>query len=464
MARIATAAEVEDPAGCLVHEMPTGGLPGDRGDPVEPPGRIHGVEEAEGATCQVREEERVTPDDLSNRARGATTTTARTGKRRVSRRERQQQLHSRHQVSVSEWAAARMTEVSGPAAAGFPSPQEEEEAAPHIPSLKELSRKVDTSCAQEVARMGWRRESVLSSSPRVGVGVGSGAGANGEAESSAKVAPEETAMLPARASVLSGMVPEERGAAWRRMSPEEREAAMEGLVPEELEAIMSAMTPAERRYEAGLNPLQEVFMPIIHSDAFYYSIMAAIAINCIQLAVTSPLETDPQLMKDINEILDHTLFAVFSIEFVCKHCALLVDGYWSDNWNRLDGTIVVVGYLAFVPGVGDYPAIRVLPPYLLHELRIPYMNSLSLTLTPYLLQGASYHSSSAGDRKARRDEEDSGDDRLGLQRPLRHVASLLPHLFHVRHHWLHALRRGDPPSLFWLVQRHRDAYVEPHCR
>ena len=85
------------------------------------------------------------------------------------------------------------------------------------------------------------------------------------------------------------------------------------------------------------------------------------------------------------------LFVTFSVEFVLKHLALYPMGYWSDSWNKLDGGIVVVGYAAtmnvllllqlsihlakhticfdmlhwrsylqFVPGVGEYPAIRVL--------------------------------------------------------------------------------------------------------
>jgi len=123
-----------------------------------------------------------------------------------------------------------------------------------------------------------------------------------------------------------------------------------------------AIPPAQRRREPDTTVIQKQFLPVINSDAFYYVIMGAIALNCLQLACMSPLDPspDPQIMQDLNVAIDILLFVVFSVEFVIKHLALYPAGYWADPWNKLDGTIVIVGYLKYIPGVGEYPAIRVL--------------------------------------------------------------------------------------------------------
>jgi len=134
----------------------------------------------------------------------------------------------------------------------------------------------------------------------------------------------------------------------------------EGAEAEVGVATSTDQRPAnERRFEPLLHPIQKIFVPVINSDPFYYVIMGAIFVNCIQLATTSPLDDDPQGMKDMYEVIDWILFSIFCVEFVLKHLALF-HHYWCDNWNILDGTIVIFSCLGKWPAFGDYPAARVL--------------------------------------------------------------------------------------------------------
>jgi len=82
----------------------------------------------------------------------------------------------------------------------------------------------------------------------------------------------------------------------------------EGAEAEVGVATSTDQRPAnERRFEPVLHPIQKIFVPVINSDPFYYVIMGAIFVNCIQLATTSPLDDDPQGMKDMYEVIDWIL-------------------------------------------------------------------------------------------------------------------------------------------------------------
>ena len=67
------------------------------------------------------------------------------------------------------------------------------------------------------------------------------------------------------------------------------------------------------RVQPATSSIQKVFLPVINSDAFYYVIMLAIFVNCIQLAATSPLEPspDPEAMQDANEVCPQEGRALF---------------------------------------------------------------------------------------------------------------------------------------------------------
>lgn len=194
-----------------------------------------------------------------------------------------------------------------------------------------LRDKMGGSCAEEAAAL--EQGSFVGASTTSMIGVGGGVGApippNGVEPSPAKEGQEITEKVDG--------------------------ASQEGLRDQNIPA-------GQRRVEPETTSIQKMFIPIIESDPFYWMVMGAIAVNCIQLAIMSPLDPspDPQAMQDADVAIDWILFVVFTIEFILKHLALYPRGYWSDSWNKLDGTIVLVGYLKFIPGVGDYAAIRVL--------------------------------------------------------------------------------------------------------
>lgn len=295
----------------------------------EPVGAWEEEEPNAAGACQEQGQDQEQHVDVIDSNGGDTTSPPkrirRKKKRRIPHLEHQHLKGARGQVSVARWGAgvARMF-----------SPATEQVFGSREGFASNLDHR---SCASEMPFLP-NEGSHYSTTPMVGCGAASGTG-EAQSVSLAKVAP----------------APEDGDLENMPNKDDDEDSVVEqqGLNANKIPA-------AQRRFEEPLTSVQTVFMPVIEHDAFYYVVMSAIAINCVQLAATSPLEDDPQLMKDINSIIDWVLFGVFTLEFILKHLALKLSGYWEDNWNRLDGTIVVVGYLAFVPGVGDYPAIRVL--------------------------------------------------------------------------------------------------------
>lgn len=69
------------------------------------------------------------------------------------------------------------------------------------------------------------------------------------------------------------------------------------------------------------------------------------------LASYNPLDESANDWLGIAEIVFQT---VFTIEMVLKLNAFGCRGYWKDGWNRLDGVIVIFGWVAFIPvDLGD---------------------------------------------------------------------------------------------------------------
>lgn len=107
---------------------------------------------------------------------------------------------------------------------------------------------------------------------------------------------------------------------------------------------------------------------ITQSPAFENLIMGAILLSSAQLAYQDPIKhggpnTDTFEVMTLT-ILDYTFLVLFTVEFAMKHVALGVKGYWGNNWNRLDGFIVMVGYLAMmadaIPSLKALRGIRAL--------------------------------------------------------------------------------------------------------
>lgn len=70
-----------------------------------------------------------------------------------------------------------------------------------------------------------------------------------------------------------------------------------------------------------------------------------IVINCLILFVEEMGCTYTFVL-----MADLLCITLFLIEMIVKHCVLGVKGYWNNGWNRLDGTLVLVGFLS-LPGM-----------------------------------------------------------------------------------------------------------------
>ncbi len=96
---------------------------------------------------------------------------------------------------------------------------------------------------------------------------------------------------------------------------------------------------------------------IATSPTFEWFIIIVILANCVFLAMENPYNS--QNMIDIIETSDLIFTIIFLIEMILKVIALgfyfTKDSYMSDNWNRLDGFVVLVSVISLI-----FPSVKVL--------------------------------------------------------------------------------------------------------
>lgn len=96
-------------------------------------------------------------------------------------------------------------------------------------------------------------------------------------------------------------------------------------------------------------PLRVVCIRIVSSSYFENFIMLAILLNSVALAWERPAIKDGSGERKALEVIGHIFNGIFSVEFILKHIAFGVffgpNAYWKDGWNKLDGFIVVVGWI-----------------------------------------------------------------------------------------------------------------------
>ena len=110
------------------------------------------------------------------------------------------------------------------------------------------------------------------------------------------------------------------------------------------------------------NPARKVFMQVVVNPWFDRLVIFVIICNCVVLAMYNPdpdaLERSPQ--REL-EIVDIAFTVFFTLEMFIKITAMGFIGegsYLSDGWNQMDFVVVVLGYLQYIPGVGNYTAVR----------------------------------------------------------------------------------------------------------
>jgi hypothetical protein len=111
------------------------------------------------------------------------------------------------------------------------------------------------------------------------------------------------------------------------------------------------------------------FSLVVHQPWFEYTIMSAIGITCVQLALYDPYDEDEDSTRNtVNRYVDYVCLTLFTAELVLKHCAFGVSGFWDEGWNRLDGLVVATGFLSLIPAMSSLVVMKLLR--VLRPLRI----------------------------------------------------------------------------------------------
>jgi hypothetical protein len=126
--------------------------------------------------------------------------------------------------------------------------------------------------------------------------------------------------------------------------------------------------PADESLEAsslfllsGSNVVRLLVLRLVKSKLFETVILLLIVTNTVFLALEDPKANDTPQYQAVGEVV---FLVSFSAEMVLKMVALGVllhpGSYLRDPWNRLDFLIVLLMYLSFIPGFGNYTAFRAL--------------------------------------------------------------------------------------------------------
>ena len=85
---------------------------------------------------------------------------------------------------------------------------------------------------------------------------------------------------------------------------------------------------------------------IVENAWFHRFVLVSIVASCSMLATYNPLDEAANAWLSVAEYVFQT---VFTLEMMIKLKALGCRAYWKDGWNRLDGVIVIFGWIAFIP-------------------------------------------------------------------------------------------------------------------
>eukprot|EP01064_Diplonema_japonicum_P029541 TRINITY_DN4809_c0_g1_i1.p1 TRINITY_DN4809_c0_g1~~TRINITY_DN4809_c0_g1_i1.p1 ORF type:complete len:1504 (+),score=269.06 TRINITY_DN4809_c0_g1_i1:171-4682(+) len=124
-------------------------------------------------------------------------------------------------------------------------------------------------------------------------------------------------------------------------------------------------TPKALQYSAlcgfsGSDPVRVIVYRLTQTKQFEGAVIVLIFANCVVLAFDDPTSSEEPLYAFYTEIV---FSALFTIEMVLKVFAqgfvLHKHSYLRNAWNRMDFAIVCLAWLAFLPGVGNFSAVRI---------------------------------------------------------------------------------------------------------
>jgi len=126
--------------------------------------------------------------------------------------------------------------------------------------------------------------------------------------------------------------------------PEAHEKEMEEL----REAHEKSLEPEEaypQLEHACAHKPRQMILDITNHPIFQNFITFTILVNTGLMCANHVDKTDS--FKDVELIIDLTCSGIFLFEFVLKHIGLGVVRYWKNNWNKLDGFVVLVSIIDF---------------------------------------------------------------------------------------------------------------------
>ena len=126
--------------------------------------------------------------------------------------------------------------------------------------------------------------------------------------------------------------------------PEAHEKEMEEL----REAHEKSLEPEEaypQLEHACAHKPRQMILDLTNHPIFQNFITFTILVNTGLMCANHVDKTDS--FKDVELIIDLTCSGIFLFEFVLKHIGLGVVRYWKNNWNKLDGFVVLVSIIDF---------------------------------------------------------------------------------------------------------------------
>ncbi|ETO01315.1 hypothetical protein RFI_36125, partial [Reticulomyxa filosa] len=76
---------------------------------------------------------------------------------------------------------------------------------------------------------------------------------------------------------------------------------------------------------------------VVSNDFFSSFILLTIFMNALSLSVTWP--TMPGRLRNSMDFVNNLCTVVFIVEFILKHIGFGPTAYWTNEWNRFDGTV-----------------------------------------------------------------------------------------------------------------------------
>ena len=126
--------------------------------------------------------------------------------------------------------------------------------------------------------------------------------------------------------------------------PEAHEKEMEELREAHEKALEPEETYPQLEHACAHKPRQMI-LDFTNHPIFQNFITFTILLNTGLMCANHVDKTDS--FKDVEVIIDLTCSGIFLFEFVLKHIGLGVIRYWKDNWNKLDGFVVLVSIIDF---------------------------------------------------------------------------------------------------------------------